>query len=136
MKLDIYRKTETANSIIGELFVDNQKECVTIEPSRDTPVHPGHPCIGAGKFDVILTPSPHLGYVTPEILNVPGRTAIRIHVANFPKDLLGCTGVGTDVGTIPDFIVGSKHAFDQLMVLLQGAHDAGEKITAEWHDPQ
>jgi len=136
MKLDIYREHETSRSITGRLEIDGQEECFTIEPSRDTPVHAGHPCIPAGLYDVELTLSPHFHYVTPEIMNVPGRSYIRIHRANKPEDLLGCTGVGESLGPQPDWIGGSKKAFDQLMIILNQARDNGEKITAEWHDPR
>lgn len=137
MKLDIYRKKISGRSTTGQMFVDNQFECYTIEPDPKTPVHEGHPSIPAGiVFEVKLTLSPHFHYVTPEIMNVPNRTYIRIHRANKPEDLLGCTGVGETLGPQADWVGASEAAFDKLMVLLKTAADKGEKITAEWHDPQ
>lgn len=133
MKLDIYRREYGALSTPGEMFIDGQRECFTMEPSKDTPVVLGHPCIPAGVYSVILTMSPHLGYVTPEVLDVPGRTAIRIHVANHPKELEGCTAVGESQR--PDMVLNSKMAFSKMMTLLLVAHNAGEPITAEWHEP-
>jgi Family of unknown function (DUF5675) len=59
------------------LGLDGVKECYYLEPSRYTPFYSGHPCIEAGSYHVVLTMSPHLGYVCPEVLNVPGRTEIR-----------------------------------------------------------
>lgn len=134
MKLDIYRASYGAKSTLGELFVDNQRECFTLEPAKDKPVHEGHPCIPAGVYEVRLTLSPHMGYVTPEVLDVPGRTAIRIHKANYPEELLGCTAVGD--AQREDSVLNSKVAFDRLMVLLKQAEDKAEDITAEWHEPQ
>jgi len=32
--------------------------------------------------------------VTYELQDVPGRTAIELHVANYPHDVLGCIGLG------------------------------------------
>ena len=72
--------------------------------------------------------SPHLGYVCPEVLNVPGRIAIRWHIGNFPKDVLGCCVVGTVVHE--NSVDHSKTAFDALMAKLQG-----QDISAEYHDP-
>lgn len=130
MRIVVQRRWETDTSICGEMYVDDQRECFTLEPSRTTPVHLGHPCIPAGTYSVILTPSPHLGYVTPELLSVPSRTAIRIHVANYPKDVLGCTAVG-DTHT-ENFVGLSKEAFARLITLLKTTSDP---ITAEYRDP-
>jgi hypothetical protein len=129
MKVDIYRKVETSESITGEFWLDGVQQCVYLEPSRTTPFWPGHPCIDAGTNQVVLTLSPHLGYICPEVLNVPGRTAIRWHIGNFPKDVLGCCVVGTTVGE--NLVENSKVAFAALMAKLQG-----QDITAEYYDPQ
>ncbi len=128
MRVDIYRKVETSQSITGELWLDGLKECYYLEPSRLTPCHPGHPCIEAGIYRVVLTMSPHLRYVCPEVLDVPGRTAIRWHIGNFPADVLGCCVVGTAAGD--NCVTHSKIAFDALMGRLKG-----NEILAEYHDP-
>jgi Family of unknown function (DUF5675) len=75
----------------------------------------------------VLTISPLLGYVCPEVINVPGRTAIRWHVGNFPKDVLGCCVVGIALGR--DFAGNSRTAFDALMAELQEP-----EIIAQYHD--
>jgi hypothetical protein len=130
MKLTIQRVWETPLAVCGELTVDGQWECYTLEPSRTDPVYPGHPCIPAGTYPVILTFSPHLGYITPELVNVPGRTAIRLHIGNFPKDVKGCTAVGAIHTT--NFVGESHEAFSQLMTLLRTATDS---VTATYIDP-
>jgi len=129
MQVDIYRKIETSESITGEFWLDGVFECYYLEPSRLTPYYAGHPCIEAGTYRVVLSMSPHLGYVCPEVLDVPGRTAIRWHVGNFPKDVLGCCVVGKTLGT--NFVGDSKAAFESLMDRLEG-----QQIVAEYHDPQ
>lgn len=129
MKVDIYRKIETSEAITGEFWLDGRMECCYLEPSRFTPYYPGHPCIQAGVYRVVLTMSPHLGYVCPEVLDVPGRTAIRWHIGNFAKDVLGCCAVGTEAEE--NFVTQSKAAFDALMAKLRG-----QEITAEYHDPE
>lgn len=128
MKVDIYRKVETSKAITGEFWLDGLMECYYLEPSRFTPYYPGHPCIQSRIYRVVLTMSPHLGYVCPEVLDVPGRTAIRWHIGNFPKDVLGCCVVGTGVGK--NRVANSKVAFDALMAKLEG-----RDIAAEYHDP-
>lgn len=119
MHIQICRKWETSLSVCGELtIVDNSFKCFTIEPSRYTPVHPGHPCIISGLYPVKLTMSPHLGYMTPEILNVPGRSDIRWHIANKPSDLKGCAGVGSE--RAKDWVSHSGNTFEALMKILTG----------------
>ncbi len=127
MKVDIYRKVETSKAITGEFWLDGLMECYYLEPSRFTPYYPGHPCIQAGAFRVVLTMSPHLGYICPEVLCVPGRTAIRWHIGNYPKDVLGCCVVGTEGGE--NCVVHSRIAFDALMEKLRG-----NEVVAEYHD--
>lgn len=134
MKIDIYRFTETDRSIIGRLTIDGQHLCFDLEPARLHPVHAGHPCIACGVYKVHLTLSPHFGYVTPELIDVPGRTAIRIHRGNKPVDSLGCTLVGLTHGPMPDWVGSSAQAFDLLMAKLRDAEARGEEITAEYHD--
>lgn len=134
MKIDIYRFLETDRSITGRVTIDGQQLCFDLEPGRFKPVHAGHPCIPCGIFKVKLTMSPHFGYVTPELLDVPGRTAIRIHKGNKPEDSLGCTLVGTSHGPAADWISDSHTAFDRLMDLCRAAEARGEEITAEYHD--
>ena len=135
MKIDIYRLIETDRSIIGRVTIEGQQFCFDLEPSRFNPVHAGHPCIPAWiVYKVKLTFSPHFGYVTPELLDVPGRSAIRIHKGNKPEDSLGCTLVGTSHGPAADWISDRHTAFDKLMELCRAAEARGEEITAEYHD--
>lgn len=127
MKVGIWRRVETSKAITGELWLDGVMECYCLEPARLTPYYPGHPCIEAGIYRVVLTMSPHLGYVCPEVLHVPGRTAIRWHIGNYPKDVLGCCVVGTVLGV--NSVINSKIAFEELMEKLRGS-----EIVAEYHD--
>jgi Family of unknown function (DUF5675) len=134
MKIDVYRAIETDRSIIGRLALDGQRFCYDLEPSRFHPVHAGHPCIPCGIFKVKLTKSPHFGYVTPELIDVPGRSDIRIHKGNKPEDSKGCTVVGESYGPAADWISDSHDAFDRLMVLCEAAESRGEDIWIEYHD--
>jgi len=128
MKVDVYRRIETSESITGEFWVDGAFECYCLEPSRNAPYHAGYPCIQAGTYRVILSTSPHLGYMSPEVIGVPGRSGIRWHIGNFPRDVFGCSVVGSIVG--PNYVGNSKLAFQDLMRKLQG-----KEILAVYHDP-
>lgn len=124
----IWRARESYNSVQGQMWFDGHLLMHTLEPSRHTPVHPGHPCIPAGRYLAKLTKSPHLGYVTPELQDVPGRSEIRIHVANFPRELLGCTAVGEEWSE--DYVGLSKVAFKRLMELIANQ----DEIWVNYHD--
>ena len=130
IKLLIQRGKPTGKSTPGEMFVNGEFQCHTLEPDPKTPYWPEHPSIPAGIYPVQLTMSPHMGYITPILIGVPGRTAIRIHKANFPKELLGCTAVGTEEAQ--DSVLHSKFAFDELMMILMNINTTG--ITAEYKD--
>jgi hypothetical protein len=131
VKVEVRRKTETTKSIIGELWIDGQFEAFSLEPARQNPVHPGHPCVPAGEYSLELTFSPHFQMITPEVMNVEGRSAIRLHPGNFPKDSLGCTLVGEEKGI--DQIFQSRVAFDKLMVLFRHTLDP---IVIAYIDPE
>ena len=126
MKITVQRRWVTDESICGELSVDQQFECFSLE----RPYAGEHPCVPAGRYWVILSFSPHLEYVTPEVLDVPGRSAIRIHIANKASELLGCTAVG-ETHTL-NFVCNSHDAFASLITLLKMAEDP---ITITYLDP-
>lgn len=130
MHIEVKRLIETDKSIIGEMFVDGQHECFTLEPARKNPVHAGHPCIPAGTYTVELTFSPKFKTVTPELVDVPGRSDVRCHWGNRPEDTLGCTIVGD--GRAENWVSVSRVAFERLMTLLKTATDP---ITATYSDP-
>jgi len=57
---------------------------------------PNVSCVPEGTYEVNWRESPRFGY-TWELQDVPDRTYILIHVANFPKDIQGCIGLGTSL---------------------------------------
>lgn len=128
LDLDIYRQWETPHSVCGQLYLRGLPWLYTLEPARENPVIPGHPCIPAGRYKVILTKSPRLGYVCPEVLDVPGRTAIRWHIGNFPLDVEGCVALGE--GHQEDYVSESRVAFHRLMDVL--VHY--DELWATYHD--
>jgi len=71
--------------------------------------------IPTGSYAAHLEDSPHFGRLTPHI-DVPNRTYIEIHPANYPSQLEGCIAVGSTRDS--DSLDNSVAAFDKLMVLL------------------
>jgi hypothetical protein len=128
LDLDIYRTWETPASVCGELWLRGLRWFYTLEPARVNPVIPGHPCIPAGTYRVILSKSPRLGYICPEVLDVPGRSEIRWHIGNFPQNVEGCTAVGETHE--PDFVGESAVAFKRMMKILVTT----EYIFVTYHD--
>ena len=86
MILKLIRKQPQGNAICGELLIDNRWFCSTLERTDVA--------IPAGFYPVTLTMSPRFGEVLPLIGNVVGRTGIRIHAGNYPRDTAGCILVG------------------------------------------
>jgi Family of unknown function (DUF5675) len=94
---------------------DGKFSCVTLERSANG----DHPCISASAYAMGYAMH-HGKYRCPEVMNVPGRTAIHIHVANCCAELLGCIAVGENVSAEGDAIEHSQSAFDRLMEYLDG----------------
>lgn len=115
-------------SITGSLDLDGRFLCYTLERG---PAVPDHPPIPAGTYHCLKTKSPHLGYITPELMDVPGRSGIRIHVANHWYELEGCVAVGLEVtqgwtgpdGRTAGAVWQSRAAFDNLMKKLPDEFD-------------
>ena len=105
---------------------DGTFSCVTLERSCNG----DHPCIPAASYAMGYAMH-HGKYRCPEVLNVPGHTAIHIHVANNAGELLGCIAVGENVSADGASIEHSQSAFDRLMQYLQGV----ESWTLDILDP-
>lgn len=100
---------------------DGKFVCVTLERASDDP---DHPCIPAGTYTVVLGthhPGTPGGYPCPVITNVPGRTAIHIHIANDTTELEGCVATGERIADSNHAIEQSRAAFTRMMAYLDGA---------------
>ena len=61
-----------------------------------------------------------------ELLNVPGRSGIRIHTANLPSQLLGCLAPGSAAGV--DMVSGSTDALSKLLSKILPVMQSGAKV--------
>jgi hypothetical protein len=86
IKLLLQRKIYKKKYVIGNLFVNSFLLCNTLENAECK--------IPKGTYKVKVTMSSKFGRKLPELLNVPSRTAIRIHRGNTAKDTRGCILVG------------------------------------------
>ena len=123
MKLILARsKTfSNANQTCGVLFNEQLEElCKTLElPWRDN--ERGKSCIPAGTYEVIAHKSPKFGQCF-WVRDVPRRSEILIHPANFTRQLRGCIAPGLDFGDIDGDgvidVANSKKAMDKLLLTL------------------
>ena len=94
MKLTLARRIFTTQSTIGELAVDGNFECFTLEdPVRPKKIR-SVTAIPAGTYTVAITFSPRFGTELPLLLDVPEFEGIRIHPGNTATDTEGCLLVG------------------------------------------
>lgn len=119
MKLNLIRRPAEGLCTFGELTIDNVHECNTLE-RRGVQI----PC---GTYPVELTISPHFHRLLPLLDSVPGRSDIRIHTGNWPRDTEGCILVGLKIGE--GMILQSQLALDPLVTKIKTAIDNGEKVT-------
>lgn len=103
----------TDNSTISEIHLDGSKFCYAIELSCRKANHDGKLAIPCGRYEICMTHSEKFGRSTPEIMDVPGRTGIRMHSANYASELMGCIAPGMRFDT--DAVYDSRKA----MTLLQ-----------------
>lgn len=94
----------------------NGKSLVTLEKAwQDN--EPDKSCVPAGTYELLINFSPHFDCPTPILLDVPCRTNIRIHPANWQTQLQGCIAVGEHEAAINGRpgLADSNRAFNDLM---------------------
>ena len=144
MNLTLQRIEKRGNTVTGSLTVSNggfriRFACSTMERADKL--------IAAGTYPLKWTRSPKfsraatikkgfpMDIYTPEILGVPGRSGLRIHVANFTRQLEGCVAPGysfTDLDKDGKLdIAESTKAYDALVdcLLTGGIRESDFRIT-------
>ena len=92
-------------------------------------------CVPVGTYRLrravhhISTPDPTDDYNCYEIVDVPDRSAIHIHIANTILDLRGCVGLGNRHGTLKDHwaVQRSRAAFAEFMSRMEAPRAAGQR---------
>ena len=115
INLLIIRDTFSEQSTIGELFLNGERMCDTLEnPWKDNQRNIS--CIPEGEYKVRLRlarESATRDYLHPPVQDVPDRDWILFHRGNSAKDTSGCILVG--LGSQQDFVQNSTLAMDLLM---------------------
>jgi hypothetical protein len=137
MELIVTRRFCNADCTIGELTIDGQFQCYTLEDqvrADDAPKVFGQTAIPYGKYDLVITWSPHFQRDLPLVVDVPGFSGIRIHPGNTAADTEGCLllGLGHSNGAITD----SRLAFEAAFAKIQSASNKGETITITYVEGQ
>lgn len=143
-EVHILRDESTPDGVRGKLRVAGLEIESHEEEWQEN--RPSISCIPAGRYRLKLVrrPPEKGGYLTYEVMAVPGRSLIRIHPGISEEDSEGCilpgmrremVRVKVDEDTkqrnaLKRGVSGSKIAFDQFMAAMQGA--AFGWITIEW----
>lgn len=118
MILNLIRSPSTGGCTFGKLDIDGQHECITLErPDVQIP---------AGKYPIEMTWSPRFSKDLPLLDLVTGRTDIRIHAGNWPRDTEGCILVGQIQGD--HMILSSRLALEAIVQKIEAALKSGETI--------
>lgn len=128
MELTLIRKEFFPDCTIGDLSIDSERICFTLEdPTREiegVPITdwkiPGRTAIPYGRYQVILMHSPRFDRLMPHLWRVTGFEDILIHWGNTASDTNGCLLIGLSWNPErPNWIGRSKEAFSLLFPRLQ-----------------
>ena len=126
INLLLIRDTFTNESTIGELFLNGERLCDTLEnPWKDNERNVS--CIPEGIYPVRLRlprESATRDYIHLLVKDVKDRDYILIHIGNTAKDTSGCILVG--LGSQQDFVSNSTLAMD--LLIKEVIHLGGENI--------
>lgn len=152
MEMELLREPSQDGTTFGELFVDGQPECLTLEDEvRDHDVDGdgqgdlaagdkiyGETAIPARRYRITLETSPKFGPETLTICNVPGFAGVRIHGGTSKADTLGCIIVGDKLNRANMTISGARtdHVLDNLKAKVRNAIDAGEMVWLTIKNPE
>jgi len=138
MKIKIVRSEYTKDTTIGDLFIDDERFCYTLE---DTVRAEGikvkaHTAIPAGEYSVDVTMSSRFKRLMPIVYNRPDKVTlsnagisfvgIRIHGGNTHKGTAGCPLVAYNR---PSKDVIQDTAEKELTQKIKAAIDSGEEVT-------
>lgn len=140
MEIKLIRNSFTHKSTIGDLFINGEFECNTLEdvdrgliqtdPIQDIArkkVH-GQTAIPYGRYEVIINFSNRFKVPMPLLVDVPNYAGVRIHSGNTSEHTEGCLLVGKKENA--DFISHSKDAYKILFDKLRAVSET-EKIFIE-----
>lgn len=118
IEIIINRKIYSNNSIIGDLYINNELFCNTLEDTNRKVKIYAETAIPVGRYQVIINLSKRFKTNMPLLLNVPGFEGIRIHSGNHKGDTEGCILLGVYNKKKPDWISNSRKTYDKFLTKL------------------
>lgn len=129
MKLLLQRHPSTPECTTGDLYIDGQWFCFTLEDVVRKDKIKGKTAIPAGIYKVTVNWSARFQRPLPLLLDVPNFIGIRIHTGNSANDTAGCILVGNELGK--NSIYKSREAYADLFERMKVALNLNESITIE-----
>jgi|ERR1019366_7454006 hypothetical protein len=127
MRLLIQHKWKTIDTVEGELSIDGEYFCYTMERADGER-------IPNGLYTVEMTYSPEFGRVMP-LINVPGRIGIRFHSGATYQDSKGCVLLGDKLLSREQIGGGLiDHIAEKFYTRLLGNANITVLITDNWGD--
>ena len=135
--LKLVRDSYSEMGTFGKLYINSQFFCYTVEKPWEENKE-GESCIPEGTYPLGLRYSPVVkktsagefeeGY---EVMNVPGREYIMIHVGNSQRDFEGCIGLGDSLGYVHNewAVLNSRTTFKKFMQIMEESNDWSLEIT-------
>ena len=116
MDLILRRNVFTDNSTIGDLLVNDEFFCYTLEDKVRPIKVPRETAIPVGQYEIVINFSNRFNARMPLLLYVPHFEGIRIHSGNTSADTEGCILVGETKAK--DWVGQSRAAFNRLFPML------------------
>ena len=116
INLEVKRIKKESDYTIGQLFVNGEYFCDTLEDEIRQVKVMHETAIPVGTYKVTLERSPRFKRILPLLHNVPGFTGILIHSGNTDKHTSGCILVGKSTGST---LINSLATLEKLMAILQ-----------------
>ena len=124
MVVTLERFAYTPMGTFGTLAVDDLT-CYTVERPWEYN-EPFESCIPEGEYTLKRSEYHRGGYPTYEVTEVPGRSLIKVHVANTMLNVYGCIGVGRALGYLNGMwaVKESQLTFDRFLETMDGVPEA------------
>ncbi|CAH6850386.1 hypothetical protein EDB29_1011131 [Vibrio crassostreae] len=127
MNLHLVTKNIDGIGTFGKLTLNGELFLCTVEKEWKNN-QPYISCIPAGEYDLVPHDSPKFGKcyalenkrVGVSIYGPSERTHCLIHIANWPREVVGCIGVGESFHSQKWGVANSTKAMGKLMELLDG----------------
>ena len=133
--ITLNRIISSDEGILGLLHINGKPISVTVErPWKDNKAWES--CIPVGLYPLTrLDKSKSFNYPHYLLENVPNRTFIKIHVANYPSQLHGCIAVGSYFSNGAIAVSKSRTAMDHTMWTLDRHEKLALNIRSEYFTP-